>query len=204
MNSYKSSDFGKSKPVVIIPYERRWQMEFLDIGKKLRSVVGDTAIRIDHIGSTSVQSLSAKDIIDVQISVAELDDAENFIELMVKAGYRERGGIRFDELTGYADLASSQMKKRYFREPDGARRTHIHVRQIGNINQEYALLFRDYLRGNSAALKSYQLIKQRLATLFPEQIEGYLFIKDPVMDLIYQSAKIWAANTSWSPGSDFL
>ena len=56
--------------VHIVDYQQRWPQEFANIGARVRGALGDLAIRIDHIGSTAVPDLAAKDIIDVQVSVA--------------------------------------------------------------------------------------------------------------------------------------
>ena len=197
-------DFGESKPVEIVPFQLRWQDEFVAIAKSLRSQIGQTALRIDHIGSTAVAGLSAKDIIDIQITLNSLDDATEFVTRMQNAGYRKRGDMRFDELVGLTPAQSPQLRKLYFREQENQRRTHIHVRQIGLLNQNYALLFRDYLRANESVRECYGLIKQRLAEIFPNQIDGYLYIKDPLMDMIYQGAQEWAEKTHWSQDKAFL
>ena len=72
-----------SAPIVIIPYQNRWRSEFREVARRLRQVLGDLASRIDHIGSTSVPGLGAKDIIDIQITVEDLDDTAAFREAMV-------------------------------------------------------------------------------------------------------------------------
>ncbi|HET8851853.1 MAG TPA: GrpB family protein [Ktedonobacteraceae bacterium] len=61
------------KLIVISPYDPQWPLEFRQLGMPLRAVLGDLALRVDHIGSTSVPGLAAKDVIDVQITVAALD-----------------------------------------------------------------------------------------------------------------------------------
>ena len=66
------------------------------------------------------------------------------------------------------------------------------------------ILFRDFLRCNETVRLSYEQIKRRLARIFPENIDGYLYIKDPLMDIIFEGAEIWARETSWVPDSDFL
>ena len=72
--------------ITIIPYNPAWRDEFVQIGGILRRGLGELAIRIDHIGSTAVPGLAAKDIIDIQITVGQLTPRlERFIEL---AGYR--------------------------------------------------------------------------------------------------------------------
>jgi len=65
MNLY----FEKSRPIVIVPYSESWKHEFIKIGTDLRNVLGASVLRIDHIGSTAVPQLAAKDVIDIQITV---------------------------------------------------------------------------------------------------------------------------------------
>ena len=67
-----------SRPVVIIPYQAGWPAEFQNSAAHLRAILGGLALRIDHIGSTSVPGLAAKDIVDIQITVADLDRMEPF------------------------------------------------------------------------------------------------------------------------------
>ena len=71
----------------------------------------------------------------------------------------------------------------------GKRITHIHIRQNGRFNQQYPLLFRDYLRTHDIMRQGYATIKSRLAEIFPNSIEGYLYIKDPLMDMIFATAQ---------------
>jgi GrpB-like predicted nucleotidyltransferase (UPF0157 family) len=73
------------------------------------------------------------------------------------------------------------------------------MREEGRLNQRYALLFRDYLRASPTVRVAYGIIKERLATVFPESIDGYLYIKDPVMDLMFAAAESWASTCRWTP-----
>lgn len=196
-------EFAKSRPIVIVPYQPRWVDEFGQIGGELRRVLGDTAVRIDHIGSTSIPNLPAKDVIDVQITVADLAD-ETIVHKLSAAGFVGREGLRRDEFIGFEDQETPQLQKRFFREREGERRTHMHIREDGRFNQRYPLLFRDFLRADEIMCKGYGLIKQRLSEIFPESVEGYLYIKDPLMDMIFHMAETWAASTDWSPGKEFL
>jgi GrpB-like predicted nucleotidyltransferase (UPF0157 family) len=70
------------------------------------------------------------------------------------------------------------------REPEGERLAHIHIRELDRFNQRYALLFRDYLRDSEAVRKEHEVVKRRAARLFPNSIDGYLFLKDPVFHII--------------------
>ncbi len=191
-------EFAKSRPIVIVPYQPSWVDEFTQIGGELRRVLGDTAVRIDHIGSTSVPDLPAKDIIDIQVTVADLGD-EAVLQKLWAAGFQSDGQYSRDDFVGFADQQTPQLRKRFFREREGERRTHIHIRENGRFNQRYPLLFRDYLRAEPVMRQGYAVIKQRLSQIFPESIDGYLYIKDPLMDMIFHAAQMWAKSSNWSP-----
>jgi len=195
--------FEKSRPIVIVPYQVAWANEFKQIGKALREdVLGDSILRVDHIGSTSVPNLAAKDVIDIQISIENLQ-ANDFKSKLLDAGYALRSEITHDLITGF-DNNDSQLQKLFCREKAGDRRTHIHIREVGRINQKYPLLFRDYLRANDLSRNIYEQLKIRLSHLFPESIEGYLYFKDPLMDLIYDAARNWAKATNWQLDEAYL
>ena len=190
-----------SEPVVIVPHQDRWQREFREAATSLRRVLGDRASRIDHIGSTSVEGLAANDIIDIQVTVPSLADIETFRLAMVQSGgYRQRNEIHEDHVPMGADPNPAEWRKLYFRESDGARVTHIHVREQGRMNQVYALLFRDYLRADLISARLYEQVKRRLSELFPRTIDAYLYIKDPACDLIMRSAERWRRENTWEPG----
>lgn len=97
-----------------------------------------------------------------------------------------------------------ELQKLFVREPAGQRRAHIHIRESGRFNQRYALLFRDYLRASPSVRASYELVKRQAAELFPEDIDGYLRLKDPVLHLIHEAAALWAQQTRWRPDEEFL
>jgi GrpB-like predicted nucleotidyltransferase (UPF0157 family) len=147
--------------VDIVPYQNSWPGEFLTIAKTLRQGLGDIAKRIDHIGSTSVPGLAAKDIIDVQITVSALD--QNLLTAMDGLGYKLREGISRDHRPAHLEGPETDWEKWYFRPPEGQRRTHTHVRLPARPNQRYPLLFRDYLRAHPATAESYAELKRRLA-----------------------------------------
>ncbi|MBI2760416.1 MAG: GrpB family protein [Chloroflexi bacterium] len=188
--------------IEIVPHQERWAREFAEIGAALRAALGPLALRIDHIGSTSVPGLAAKDVIDLQVAVASLDPIEPLVEgFMAAGGYRLRADIQGDHRPPGDTNSAEHWQKRYFREPDGGRRTHLHVRVEGRANQRYALLFRDFLRSNQLAAGGYELTKRELSRLHPDDVDAYYAVKDPVCDIIMAGAEYWAAATSWKPGA---
>lgn len=183
--------------IVIQPYDKRWPAEFATIEGLLREALGGVAVRIDHIGSTSVPGLAAKDIIDVQVSVSDLDDPR------LSPAFERLGAtatdITRDHVPPGAENDPAAWEKRYFRPSPTWRPTHLHVRATGCSNQRYALLFRDYLRHSATAAASYAAVKLALARLHPDDVAAYYDVKDPVCDLVMDAAERWAADVEWSP-----
>lgn len=83
--------------IIVTPYDPEWVHEFNEIGSRIRQVLGDIAIRIDHIGSTAVTGLAAKPIIDVQISVRSLEPVNQYRSQMESIGYVYREETRKEQ-----------------------------------------------------------------------------------------------------------
>lgn len=187
--------------VVVVPYQPRWAEEFERIAARIRELVGPAAARIDHIGSTAVPGLGAKDVIDLQISVGDLDGADAVTGPLRAAGFRQGEPFQYDVFQGKG-ATDGELRKLFVREPEGERRVHIHIREMGRFNQRYALLFRDYLRAAEDARAAYEQLKREAARIFPESIDGYLLLKDPVFHILYAAASLWAEKVGWRPGDD--
>lgn len=172
--------------VEISEWSPLWGGKFQRLGAEIRASLGNRAIRIDHIGSTSIRGLAAKPIIDIQVSVA---DFEPFGEL--------RYGL---ETIGFLwRNHNPDLAKRYFRETPGDQRTHIHVRRSGSWHEQWALLFRDYMRAAPSEHKAYVDLKRRLAAEYPTDRKAYTDGKaDHLWGLIRQ-ADAWAGAIGWKP-----
>jgi GrpB-like predicted nucleotidyltransferase (UPF0157 family) len=170
----------------IAKYDPDWKCLFEELGKKLRESLQDTAIRIDHIGSTSVVGLEAKPIIDIQISVIDFDDLSQYQSKIERLGFVYRSE-NIDKTKGY------------FREIPGTRRTHIHVRQVGSLGEQISLLFRDYLRTHPEDCERYIVEKHRLMNLFRHDREKYVDGKDPIIWDILKKATKWSQIKGWKP-----
>jgi GrpB-like predicted nucleotidyltransferase (UPF0157 family) len=190
---------GKSVPQIqIIDYQTRWPHEFQNIGSSLREALGDTALAIHHIGSTSVPGLAAKDVIDVQITVADLEHPR------LRPGLESVGLIcrmlmHHDHVPPGMTLEALQLEK-FFAADLNPRRTNVHVRVEGRFNQRYALLCRDYLRAHDGTRDAYAEVKRQLAKHFPDNADAYYDIKDPAFDLFMSGAWEWAEFVGWQPG----
>lgn len=173
-------------------------MEFRRIGERLRGALGQQAMRIDHIGSTAVPGLVAKDIIDIQVTALSLDpEIDSALRI---AGYRRVERITADHVPPGQSQGPFEWAKWVFVEAPGSRETHVHVRVAGRLNQRYPLLFRDYLRAHPSAAEAYARIKRALARLHPDNPDAYYDVKDPVCDIVVEAAEAWATSTQWIQG----
>ncbi|MFG2634776.1 GrpB family protein [Streptomyces sp. NPDC048362] len=176
----------------VIEYSPQWPEEFEQVAGELRGALGDVALAIDHIGSTSVPGLPAKDCVDVQVRVLKID-------VVQQAGMLAQIGFRRPEPWNRVEVSGGQeCRKLVFAPPVGARRCNVHLRLEGGANTRFALLFRDYLRGDEAARRAWGAFKQRLAVSVPD-LADYGQIKAPATEVLMIAAERWAAETGWRP-----
>ena len=185
--------------IEIVPYQANWAAEFQQLGAALRLALGPLALRIDHIGSTSVPGLGAKDVLDVQVTVAALTE-EPLAAAFSAAGRPLLPEVLEDHRPAGDRRPETDWQKRYCSKMPRERRSHIHVRAAGAANQRYALLFRDFLRSDPSASGSYERIKRELARLHPHDADAYYAVKDPACDLIMAAAERWAVSVNWCLG----
>lgn len=181
--------------IEITPYKNEWTQEFQQIAAVLRQALGALALRIDHIGSTAVPGLDAKDIIDIQVTVSALE--EEVVRRLTDAGFTHREEVTGDHLPPGWDDDGAGWQKWLFKPPPGWRAVNLHVRVEGAPNQRYPLLFREYLRSHPLTAQAYARLKRMLAAHLPHERHLYSDVKDPAVDLIYLAAEEWAAQTGW-------
>lgn len=177
------------KVLRIVEYDDAWPARFDEVRRQLASVLGEDARSIDHIGSTSVPGLAAKDVIDVQVTVSSLAVADGWPDELLPGLVRRPQNDR-DHVPAGLDADEAQWSKRMWSQ---RQRLHVHVREAGRLNQRYALLFRDYLRADHAAAGAYASLKRALADGAANDWDTYYAVKDPACDLIVAAAEHWAA-----------
>jgi dephospho-CoA kinase len=194
----------------LVPADPTWPDQAQRIIARLGLACGAKASRVDHIGSTAVPGLDAKDAVDIQVTVESLDAANELAESLVSAGYP-----RIDDVT--ADVAKSDPRstvdaydhsadqslwhKRIHASADPGRPTYVHVRVAGWPNQQFALLFVDWLRANPDVRDEYLAAKQRAAAAVPadDGDAAYAEAKEPWYSNAYPRAWEWAGSTGWRP-----
>jgi dephospho-CoA kinase len=173
----------------LVPYRPAWADDARRIVKRLQMACGEKALRVDHIGSTAVEGMDAKDVIDIQITVASLDVADEIDGALADAGFPRIGHITAD--WPHTD-DPALWRKRIHCAADPGRPANIHVRVDGWPGQQFALLFRDWLAANPGVQQDY-LAAKRSALSAPDYAEA----KEPWFADAYERACEWAKTTGW-------
>lgn len=147
------------RPVLSAP-DPAWPAAAERLAERIRYALGDRVARIDHIGSTAVAGLAAKDVVDLQVGVADLSDAD---EPAFAAGMTRAGFVAVPEIAGDRTRHGTVWEKRFYGSADPGRIAHIHVREVGSPGWRWALAFRDLLRADARMRAEYAALKARLA-----------------------------------------
>jgi GrpB-like predicted nucleotidyltransferase (UPF0157 family) len=196
MRNQQPGPEGAEVTIELVEPDPTWPRQFAEIGRSLRASFGPRALRVDHIGSTAVPGLLAKDVIDIQVTVAALDGVA---DILAASGFDVWPDIANDHRPAGSNLPDDELVK-VFAQAAAPRRVNLHVRLPGRFNQRHPLLSRDYLRSHPDATRAYGEVKRHLAWIVGDDEEAYYDIKDPVFDIIMTGAEAWAAATTWSPG----
>lgn len=189
----------------LVPADPDWAQQARRIIARLKTACGHRAIRIDHIGSTAVPGLDAKDVIDVQITVASLDIADELAVDLLRAGYPRVESITADRpksdarsCAGAFDHGDDKKlwRKRFHASADPGRPTNVHLRVAGWPGQQFALLFVDWLINNPAAADDYLMVKRAAAQ--HRELDAYVEAKEPWFLDGYRRAWQWADSTGWT------
>jgi GrpB-like predicted nucleotidyltransferase (UPF0157 family) len=185
--------------VTLTEWQENWAKDFAELADRIRDAAAASVVRVDHIGSTSVLGMTAKDVIDVQVVVRQLPDAQLEDGLLAAGFTRSPGAHELrDHVPDSWDGDASAWDKRVFRPPAETRPGNVHVRIAGNPNERYALLFRDFLTADQGCRDAWARFKQRLAVAV-DDLNSYGQIKDPASDVLMGAAERWAAETDWQP-----
>lgn len=189
----------------LVPFDPEWQAQAQRIVKRLHTACGSKALRVDHIGSTAVAGMDAKDVIDLQVTVASPEAADEIAAALADGGYPPVGHIMTDvakpdarstvpEFDHNADQAL--WHKRIHCAADPGRPANVHVRVDGWPGQQFALLFTDWLAANPGVRADYLAAKRRALAHGPR---GYADAKEPWFLDAYGRAWEWADTTGWRP-----
>ena len=165
----------KTKRVVVLPYDAKWKSDFEIIKQEIEKAIGHFIIGVEHVGSTSVEGLSAKPCIDIDVIIKDYSVFDLVVSKLEMIGYLHEGdlGIKDREAFTYSNKLHLQ-KHHLYVCPQYSKELHRHV------------AFRNYLRSNQEAVKKYSLVKETAARLFPYDIAKYIEYKSPCIEELYE------------------
>ncbi|HET8988416.1 MAG TPA: dephospho-CoA kinase [Humibacillus sp.] len=156
------------------------------------------ATEVSHIGSTAVPGLMAKDVIDVQVGVRHLAEADRDD---VRAAMRDAGYLLSERNSGDTPKPGTDPRawgKRFYGGCDPVQVVHVHIREFGSPGWRFALLFRDWLVHVPAEREAYAAEKRRLLAI-DDDTDAYVEAKEPWFDDAWRRAQEWADETDWRP-----
>lgn len=168
-----------SGPPIVVPYDPTWPVQADRVAARIRLAAGGR--RVEHIGSTSVPGLAAKDVLDFQLAVTSLDEAAELEEALARAGFPSLG--IGEDTVKYEGDAPEDWHKRLHAGADPGRRVNLHVRVEGGPAWNWAMRFRDWLRADERALREYAALKLELAEKHKGDTDGFAYgeSKEPWM-----------------------
>lgn len=164
------------------PYNDKWKVEFEKEKELLKQVLGDSVIEIEHIGSTAVEELQSKPIIDIAVMIDNPDDADGFTQALSKIGYR---------------FHSKSTERHFYQKGEPVEY---------NLSIAYAdkggfwprqIMFRDYLRSHPYVRDEYAALKYELIDKYPKGVGEYSAGKtDFVQKILYLAG--WKEGTTYN------
>ncbi|SCL37194.1 dephospho-CoA kinase [Micromonospora rhizosphaerae] len=186
----------RPRQVVLCEADPTWPQQYARLAARIRHALAPADVRIDHIGSTAVPGLAAKDVIDIQLSVSSLEEADGPIaERLAAAGFPRLPGEWWDDPR---PPGSGRWAKRLHGSADPGRPVYLHLRVAESPGWRHALLMRDHLRADPDQRAAYLQLKRELAASAPDSAT-YGTLKDPWFDEEHLRAEEWAALTAWRP-----
>ena len=166
------------RKVKVIPYCENWKHLFEEETTKLEKIFGSEILHIHHIGSTSIEGLKAKPIIDIMPVVKDINVIDHFINKMMAIGYTAKG-------------ENGIIGRRYFQKGGDMRTHHVHIYEIGSFEIERHLAFRDFLRVHKKMANKYGDLKEKLSFRYPYDIVSYILGKEQLGSEIETLALKW-------------
>lgn len=164
----------RTAKVIVEPYNIKWKTDFESISEEINNAIGDLIICIEHVGSTSVEGLSAKPCIDIDVVIKDYSIFDSVVERLNTIGYIHKGnlGIKDREAFKYSNKPHLQTHHLYVC-PQNSEELYRHI------------TFRDYLRNNPDAAMKYGAVKEKAAQLFPDDMDKYIAYKSSCIEEMY-------------------
>lgn len=164
----------RTRKVVVLPYDKAWRSDFEKIKAEIESAAGDLIVGIEHVGSTSVDGMSAKPCIDIDVVIKDASVLDAIVRRLETIGYIHEGDLGIKGREAFKYTSKPHLKTH-----------HLYVCSQDSEELRRHITFRDFLRTHPAAVKMYSKVKEEAAALFPEDIDGYIRYKSPCIEELY-------------------
>lgn len=160
--------------VILENYNYNWKVMYEKEKKELKKILGELALEIEHIGSTSIENLKSKPIIDIAVGVKSLKDFDKVRKNFLKEPY----SVKENPVEGEELVIKGYPETIYL----------IHFMEKDSKRYKDTLIFRDYLRNNSKAVKEYEKLKETLAIKYKNDRNSYTKAKDVFIKNVIKEA----------------
>lgn len=164
--------------IVVVDHDEGWSARYELVRERIRTALGPAALRVEHIGSTSVPGLAAKPIVDVLVTVRDVEDEAAFVPPLERAGFV---------------LRVREPEHRMLRTPE--RDVHVHLYEPHHPAVDAYLDLRDWLRVDTDDRELYARTKRRLAALTWADMNEYADAKTDVVQEVLGRARAWRARS---------
>lgn len=163
------------KHVVVEPYNIIWKQDFQNIKAEIEDALGDLALSIEHVGSTSVEGLSAKPIIDIDVVIEDRLILDDVILALKKIRYTHEGDQGIEGREAFKYQGKEHLRKHHL---------YVCAKDASELRRHIG--FRDYLRNHPEAVAEYSRVKTEGAIKYPYDIDGYIAYKSDFIEQIYE------------------
>ena len=168
----------RTKRVVVEKWNPQWKYEYEKIVASLGKDIIYNSIKIEHVGSTSVEGLSAKPVIDLDI-VIEKDKFAIIKELLNKKGYEYEGDLGIEGREAFSYSGKEELMTH-----------HLYVCPKNSKELFKHITFRNFLENNPALAAEYSKVKEQAAVLYPDDIDKYMEFKSKIIEKIYKKCRL--------------
>jgi GrpB-like predicted nucleotidyltransferase (UPF0157 family) len=169
-----------------VSYDPEWPRIFEALREVYLNALGELAIAIEHVGSTSVSGLAAKPIIDIDVVIQSRDELPSVVQRLALLGYRHQGDLGVPGREAFARDGADDVPR------DGSGRRwpahNLYVCALNCSELRRQLMFRDWLRGNPAVAAEYGMLKRRLADIYSDDRESYTDAKTDFIEAALKRA----------------
>lgn len=165
----------RTKRVVVLPYSPKWKTDFEKIKREIEDALGDLILAVEHVGSTSVEGLSAKPIIDIDVVIPDYSVFAEVADRLSAHGYIHEGNLGIPDRDAFRYLDKPHLQTH-----------HLYVCPRHSAELHRHITFRDFLRSHPDAARQYGAVKEKAAQLYPESIEKYIACKSGCIEELYR------------------